>query len=49
MPSYLKESSSLGIKIVSVRQNNSDKNLPTVPGVILLFDEISGFFFNYFY
>jgi ornithine cyclodeaminase len=43
MPSYLKESSSMGLKMVSIRNNNLKKfNLPNVPATICLMDEETG-------
>jgi ornithine cyclodeaminase/alanine dehydrogenase-like protein (mu-crystallin family) len=32
----------LGIKVVSVRPNNAEKNIPTVPAVVLMLDEETG-------
>jgi ornithine cyclodeaminase/alanine dehydrogenase-like protein (mu-crystallin family) len=42
MPAYLKESKSLGLKIVGVRTENPKKNLPTVPACICMIDEETG-------
>ncbi|KAL0486134.1 alanine dehydrogenase [Acrasis kona] len=44
MPARLEseESSSIGIKIVSVRSKNADKNLPTVPATVIIMDDVTG-------
>jgi ornithine cyclodeaminase len=45
MPSRItndENSSTLGIKIVGVRSANAQKNLPTVPAVVLMLDEETG-------
>jgi len=40
-PAYM-QSCALGLKIVSVRPNNTQKGLPTVPGFVILSDEDTG-------
>lgn len=42
MPAFLKESNSLGIKLVSVYENNRKYNLPTVNGLVIVLDPETG-------
>ncbi len=42
MPAFLKESKALGIKLVSVYQDNKKYNLPAVNGLVLVFDPETG-------
>jgi ornithine cyclodeaminase len=42
MPGYLQKSGSLAVKVVSVFNNNSSKNIPVVNGVMLLINSETG-------
>lgn len=42
MPAYLEQTQQLGIKVVSLFPNNASKNIPTINGVILLLDAVTG-------
>eukprot|EP01080_Neovahlkampfia_damariscottae_P001520 gene1520-12646_t len=42
MPSSVEKTSSLGLKVVSVRGENPKKNLPSVPGAIIIVNEETG-------
>lgn len=42
MPSYLKKSGDLGIKLISVYANNRNYKLPTVNGMVLILDPETG-------
>lgn len=42
MPGYLSESEALGVKVVSVRNRNLERNLPLIDAVVLLIDPATG-------
>lgn len=42
MPAFFEQEKQLGIKVVSLFPNNTERNLPSINGVILLFDATTG-------